>query len=366
MKIVLFSDLHLDSAFAWMSPQSAARKRRQALRETLRNIIKLTTEVKADALLCGGDLYEHDRFAPDTGAFLRSTFAEIDPVRVFIAPGNHDWYGPQSLYRATEWPPNVHVFSEPNLTPVELTDGLTLWGAAHLGPANTSGFLDGFRVDRDGVHLALFHGSERAWFPVQETGKQPHAPFDAAQIQSAGLHHVFLGHYHSPQDHQWFTYPGNPEPLTFGEEGERGAVVVTVQSDGSVSRQRMNVAVSEAHDLRVDVTGAESHQDIRSRVGEKVNGLRGYARITLNGDLAPKIDIRLADIATLESSLDSLVAKIGDIHVAHDVDSIAEEQTVRGEFVRSVLNQDLPEDEKRRILVTGLRALDGRSDLEVL
>ena len=91
MKVVLFSDLHLDSAFAWMyRTPSPARKRRQALRDTLLKIIKLTAEVKAEALLCGGDLYEHDRFASDTGAFLRNAFAMLDRTRVFVAPGNHD------------------------------------------------------------------------------------------------------------------------------------------------------------------------------------------------------------------------------------------------------------------------------------
>ena len=368
MKVVLFSDLHLDSAFAWMyRTPSPARKRRQALRDTLLKIIKLTAEVKADALLCGGDLYEHDRFASDTGAFLRNAFAMLDRTRVFVAPGNHDWYGPQSLYRSMDWSQNVHVFSEPRLTPVVLADGLTLWGAAHRSPANTPGFLDnGFQVDRDGIHLALFHGSERAWFTEQETGKQPHAPFDASQIQSAGLHHALLGHFHRPKDHEWFTYPGNPDPLAFGEDGKRGAVVVTVQPDGSVVRERVAVAVSEVHNLDVDVSGAESQQDIRNRVHETAKELQGSARVALIGELGPNIDIRLADFSTLESSLDSLVVTMGDLHVAHDVDLIAEEQTVRGEFVRSVFDQNLPDDDKRRILFTGLRALDGRDDLEVI
>ena len=368
MKVVLFSDLHLDSAFAWMyRTPSPARKRRQALRDTLLKIIKLTAEVKAEALLCGGDLYEHDRFASDTGAFLRNAFAMLDRTRVFVAPGNHDWYGPQSLYRSMDWSQNVHVFSEPRLTPVGLADGLTLWGAAHRSPANTSGFLDnGFRVDRDGIHLALFHGSERAWFTEQETGKQPHAPFDASQIQSAGLHHALLGHFHRPKDHEWFTYPGNPDPLAFGEDGKRGAVVVTVQPDGSVVRERVAVAVSEVHNLDVDVSGAESQQDIRNRVHETAKELQGSARVALIGELSRNIDIRLADFSTLESSLDSLVVTMGDLHVAHDVDLIAEEQTGRGEFVRSVFDQNLPDDDKRRILFTGLRALDGRDDLEVI
>jgi hypothetical protein len=54
------------------------------------------------------------------------------------------------------------------------------------------------------------------------------------------------------------------------------------------------------------------------------------------------------------------------IHAAYDFDLISQEETVRGEFVREVTGQDMPEDEKRRIPTTGLRALDGRDDLEVV
>ena len=128
MKFVLFSDLHLDAAFAWTGRQSdPARKRRQALRETLQNIVDLVGHVGADALLCGGDLYEHDRYSPDTLAFLTSAFERIDPIPVYIAPGNHDWYGPESIYRRASWSQNVYVFGSDKLTPVDLADGLTLW-----------------------------------------------------------------------------------------------------------------------------------------------------------------------------------------------------------------------------------------------
>ena len=245
MKLVLFSDLHLDSAFSWTaSTPGAARKRRQALRDTLNNIVALAAEVNADAILCGGDLYEQERFTPDTGAFLKSAFERLHPVPVFIAPGNHDWYGPQSLYRRVDWSPNVHVFDTSRLRPVDLEDGLTLWGAAHLAPANTPGFLEDFNVDREGVHLALFHGSERSWFPEQGGGKALHAPFDTDQIESSGLHHAFLGHYHRPRDHQWFTYPGNPDPLAFGEDGDRGVVVASIQGDGTIQGKRASVGIT--------------------------------------------------------------------------------------------------------------------------
>lgn len=366
MKILLFSDLHLDSAFSWTAgTPGSARKRRQALRDTLHNIVTLVAEVKADVLLCGGDLYEHDRFTPDTAAFLKSAFERVHPVPVFIAPGNHDWYGPQSLYRRVDWSPNVHVFDTSRLQPVELDDGLTLWGAAHLAPANTPGFLEKFEVDREGVHLALFHGSERGWFSEQGSGKMPHAPFDTDQIESSGLHHAFLGHYHRPRDHQWFTYPGNPDPLEFGEDGDRGVVVASIQGDGTVQRERASVGITQVHELSIDVTGSASQQDVRDRMQEALKGLSGFARVTLCGELSTDIDFRLRDLSDIDSGLDSALVEIGAVHVAYDLESISEEQTVRGEFVREVSEQELPEEEKRRILVTGLRALDGRDDLEV-
>ena len=48
------------------------------------------------------------------------------------------------------------------------------------------------------------------------------------------------------------------------------------------------------------------------------------------------------------------------------MESIRQEPTVRGQFVRDVLDSDLADDEKRRVVVTGLRALDGRTDLDAL
>ena len=247
MKFVHFSDLHLDSVFAWMG--EAGSKRRQALRDTLNNIVNLAVEVEADAVLCGGDLYEQERFTPDTAAFLQSTFERLHPIRVFIAPGNHDWYGPQSLYRQVTWSENVRVFDSSRFQPFEVIDGLTLWGAAHRAPANTPGFLEEFEVDRGGVNIALFHGSERGWFSQEGGRKTLHAPFDSDQIESSGLDHAFLGHYHRPRDDLRFTYPGNPDPLTFGEDGERGAVVATVMDDGVVVRDRRRVSVTQVHDL---------------------------------------------------------------------------------------------------------------------
>lgn len=367
MKLLHFADLHLDTPFRW-APVDVGRSRRRALRETLTRICRLAADADADALCCGGDLYEQDRFTPDTAEFLRSAFAELAPTPVFIAPGNHDWLGPASLYRQVEWSANVYIFEESRLTPVALADGITLWGAGHRAPANTPGFLDGFRVDRTGVHVALFHGSERGELVFQGEGKIPHAPFRAEQIPAAGLDHALLGHFHTPCDASLYTYPGNPDPLTFGESGDRGAVLLQVAPDGSISRERHHVAVSAMSDVTVDLTGTTHSGQVGDRVLQAVAGLSGMVRVTLTGEVGPDVDLRLQDVAAMSiPNLDALVARVGQVFPAYDLDALQDEPTVRGRFVQDVQgSEELTEDQRRRVLVTGLRALAGRGDeLEV-
>ena len=363
MKLLLFADLHLDAPFAWARSETA-RKRRANRRETLRRILALAEDERVDAVLCAGDLFEHDRVTPDTVAFLQASFARSDR-RIVLAPGNHDWLSPQSPYATVDWSPNVSIYTEARLTPLPLADGVTLWGAAHRAPANTDGFFAGFRPDRGGVHLAVAHASERSLLGWQEPGKQPHAPFEAAEIAAAGLSHAFLGHYHLPRDAERHTYPGNPDPLEFGEDGERGAVLVNVQQDGAVQRERRRVAVSEVHDITVTIDGAQHATDVASAVTAAIATLSGCVRVTVEGELAPDASLELAELQRLGDHLDGLVVRAGAVRVGHDVEAIAAEPTVRGQFVRDAIEHIGDPAERQRIVLTGLRALEGRSDLEV-
>lgn len=294
MRLVLFSDLHLETPFPWDGP-SLADQRRRALTTVLSRIMTLADDVGADAVLCGGDLYEYTRADSHTGENLRNAFESIAPIPVFVSPGNHDWFGPESLYQRTQWSPNVHIFNDRSLRPIDLEPGLTLWGGAHLAPSRSTGFLDTFHTEGAGIHIALFHGSEaRGMLPDGKADSN--APFSAEQIPASGLHHAFVGHYHQHHDAEYFTYSGNPDPLTFSEvhepgSNERGAVIADVQPDGSVERERRRVAVTQIHDLKINVAASLTKADAREIVREAIEGLTGVARVTLEGKLARDVGI---------------------------------------------------------------------------
>jgi DNA repair protein SbcD/Mre11 len=362
MRVLHFADLHLDAPFAWARPE-IARLRRRNRREALTRILAIAREERVDAVLSAGDLFEHDRVSQDTVEFLRSSFASVE-APVFLAPGNHDWLAPQSPYLQTAWTPNVHVFTSTRLEPVTLAEGVTLWGAAHRAPANTDDFFETFRVDRGGLHLAVAHASERGVAWQEESGKQPHAPFDADELERTGLAHAFLGHYHVPRDAEYYTYPGNPDPLEFGETGSRGAVLASLDNDGTVRRERRTVAVSAVHDVSVNLDGAAHEAEVTEAATAAIGALNGCVRVTLTGEVAPSLELHLDDLRRLGGHLDEMVVRSQGLTVGYDLTTIAGEATVRGEFVRSAAQiSDL--DLRRRVTITGLRALAGRPDLEV-
>ena len=60
-------------------------------------------------VLLSGDLLDGGQTYQETVQALARTLGGI-PAPVFIAPGNHDCYGPRSVYAGTAWPDNVHIF----------------------------------------------------------------------------------------------------------------------------------------------------------------------------------------------------------------------------------------------------------------
>jgi DNA repair exonuclease SbcCD nuclease subunit len=212
------------------------------------------------------------------------------------------------------------------------------------------------------MNLALFHGSEHRFLTEQDEGKVPHAAFREDEIPAAGLRHAFVGHYHQPRNSQWLTYAGSPQPLAFGKSS--GSAVIVEVTDGKVHRKRVDVSSVAFHDIRVDVSGATSMSEILQRAHDAVAQLRGVARVTISGRLATGVDLKLDDIRANPAQLDALVIRTKDLIADYDFDALAEEQTVRGQFVRDVRNSELADDETQRVLVVGLRALDGRTDLE--
>lgn len=369
IRLLHLADLHLDHAFSWATA-TVARQRRQAIRDALERALGIARSERVDALLCAGDLFDLAQVTPDTVAFLVAAFARLAPTPVLVAPGNHDWYGPQTPYAQAPWSPNVTIFRAHDLVPVALAPGFTVWGAAHTAPAGTPDLLAGARVEGPGVHVGLLHAAESVdHHPSTESGllPDPHAPFDPEEVRRAGLVHLCTGHYHTPRDRPLYTYPGNPEALSFvHRQGTRGVVLHTFDASGGHERTRFDVDSGTLSDLLLDVTGCASGQDVRARIAAALHDRRGAVRVDLTGELPPDASLDPGQLQDCAPWLEALLCRDAGVRLAYDIPALAGEQSVRGQFVRDVTHPDAELDAalRERVLTIGLRALEGRGDLD--
>jgi DNA repair protein SbcD/Mre11 len=346
-RILHLADLHLDRAFAGMGCQGdLARRRRLGLRDALRRAGEVARSRGCQVVSIGGDLYEHEPADLETGRFLAETFAEWQPMRVVLAPGNHDPLLPDSLYARMEWPDNVHLFRSTSLEPLELDDGLTLWGLAHLDPAWRGDPLAHAPVGGDGgVHLALFHGAEMGSRPE---GKSVHGPFDAERVAGLGFAAALTGHYHRRRIDEaiGLVYPGSPEPLTFDEDGPRGPVLVEVAETGQVAFEALALNAWWTATLPCDLDGATSFAMVVDRACAAARTAaaggppeRGMVRILLCGELSPDITVDLPTIEAAGRDATGLAAlTVRDLsEPVIDLHAAAADPTARGAFTREVL-----------------------------
>ena len=359
-KFIHAADFHLDSAFGALPPLQAAQRRRES-RELGRRLAGYVRDHAIDAVLLAGDLFDSREAYRETGEELAAAFAEM-PALVFISPGNHDWYGPDTPWAKVDWPRNVILFREDRMTAVEVPQWNAVFhGAAFLGPERQEGFLRGFRAPQDGrIHIGVLHGD------VEGGGR--YAPISREDIEQCGLHYLALGHIHKRLEPKrlgstLFAWPGCIEGRGFDELGEKGFYEGTVADDGGVTVEFVPFARHRYESIRVDVTGKDPREAIRAALPQGTE--EDLYRITLTGttgengldvgalreELAPGFyDLELRDQTRLEE----------------DLWHRAREDSLRGLFLRALLAQrqaaDSEETRQRidRAARYGLAALDHR------
>ncbi len=360
IRLLHAADLHLDSPFEGLSSEKA-ELRRSEQRELLRSLAQLRAESGAQLVLLPGDLFDSSAAWAGTEELLRLALAEME-VPVFISPGNHDFYTPGGRWDRLRLPENVHVFSSPRLSAVELPGlGLRVWGAAFTDTVSGP-LLRGFRAEkREGVlDLLCLHGD-------LGVPNSRYCPISEAELAESGMDYAALGHVHSfsglrrAGDCFW-AWPGCPEGRGFDETGEKGAIVADVEP-GNVDLRFVPLCSRRYESLELDVSGLDSFS-------LPADAERNIYRITLTGETdAPP------DLAALRRRLEGSCfgLRLRDATRARrDVWARAEEDSLRGVFLRLLRDKyEAAPDEAGREAVTralrwGLAALDGGEEAEAI
>ncbi len=278
LKIIHAADLHLDSPFAGLAPELAARRRGEQ-RLFLEELVELTRREGADLVLLPGDILDGSLCYRETARALARSLGEMG-CPVFISPGNHDPLTADSLWATQSWPENVHIFKG-NVEKYELPHkNCVVYGCGFQSAHMESSPLDSFLVTegRDTVKLMCLH--------ADLTPGSPYCPITEKQIAASGLTYLALGHIHTGTGLRragstFYAYPGCPQGRGFDEVGEKGVLVVTA-APGAVEARFVPMARHRYELLSVDVTG----KDVRALLSALLpSDAREHAfRVTLTGE----------------------------------------------------------------------------------
>lgn len=348
MKLVHCADLHLNRPFAGMNSSVKAAAARAEQMDLFSHIISLAKE--ADALLIAGDLFDSNYFDLSQLQLMREKFASIPQVRVFISPGNHDPYTPNSPYALFDFGDHVHVFRGET----ECVDcgEFVVYG-------NCGRPVGQVTVDPERINLLCVHGDLG--------GNGDYNPFTKEELEP--FSYCALGHVHSysgiiPNGRGAYAYCGVPLGGGFDETGQKGVIAGKVDREGA-DLSFVSMEGRQYHVLTVSLENQKGYEGIEEAIFAACPQPGGDCwSIRLTGTMSPEFAFRTEVLRErIEHRFYCLKLKNECVPYL-SYEEMADEYTLRGLFVKEMLRRqkEAPEDETiLKALEIGTAVLEHRA-----
>lgn len=358
MRILHAADLHLDSAFAGLAEEKAALLRQES-RDILRRMVDWANDHAVDVMLLSGDLFDSDRMYSQTARTLAQALARFRG-RIFLSPGNHDFYAPGSGYDAVDWPENVHIFTSRRPQTVLLRSlNASVTGAAFTAAEEWEPF-DGasFSGGDAPIRLGVLHGEVTR-------GESKYRAIPPAEIEKTNLTYLALGHVHRCAGVQRagntaYAYPGCLPGRGFDETGDKGFLYGEITPE-KVELEFIPFAPRRYQSVTADITDRDPADAVRQALDPDCG--QDICRVLLTGSRRENFSL-----SALTSELSGLCAALeltDETYPEEDVWARCGEDSLRGLFLQNLRARydGADEDEKRQLLQAarfGLAALDNR------
>ena len=351
LKIIHTADIHLGSKMEAKLPKEKSDERKAEVRESFNRMVEFAKDNGVVAILIAGDLFDSDRPLKKDKEFFYSVVRNNPTLDFLYLRGNHD--GMESY---TEALPNLKTFDKEW---TKYTYGeVDIYGIETVAE-NAVAMYSTLRADEKRKNIVTLHGQVGEVSGVDKV--------HVSKLRDKHIDYLALGHIHSYSQEKLdargvFAYSGCLEGRGFDELGEKGFVLLEI--DENINAQFIAHAKRKIEDKRVDITGCvdayTAYQKTRAYLAGDCQR-KDLLRVTLTGDIDFDNETLAKDIEGYLSS-DYYFVSVKDKTLRRfDIDELAGDISLRGEFIRTVLSSaDLDEEQKRQVIATGLKALSGR------
>lgn len=357
MKLIHCADLHLDSKMETNLSSEQASERRIEILQTFENMIQYAKVNGVKVVIIAGDLFDTIK---DTHKRMKSRVLELinnaEDIDFLYLQGNHD---NSDYYRQLESVPSNLKFFNKKWTCYEYGE-ITITGV-ELQNDTSNGIYSELSLKEHKINIVVLHGQESNY-----GNKDKAEIINLGELQNKYIDYLALGHIHEYKykkldNRGMYCYPGCLEGRGFDECGKKGFVILDVQ-DGKIGHEFIHQAKRTFHEISVDITGLISESEIVKKIEESVQDIPNMdlVKIILCGEVEEDTDIDTAYIKNKFYNLFYFLKVYDHTKVKINFEAYEKDISLKGEFIRTVKSLLISEEEKEKIILTGIKALAGR------
>lgn len=348
MKFVHIADMHFDTPFRLLSDRAELGEiRRLDQRKVFKKMIEYIKQNKIPYLFIAGDLYDHEYIRESTIEYINKLFQEIPNTKIYITPGNHDPYLKNSYYATYNWNENVKIFTG-KVEKVENED-FCLYGYGFEDFYCENSQIEEIQLEKkERINILLAHSNLDG---SDKTGRE-YNNLSSKKLKEIGFDYIALGHIHKNniKEEKNIIYPGSTISLGFDELGEHGMVVGNIEK-GKLEIEFITLDEKELKELELDVSEITTTEELLEKINEIELEENNLYKIILIGKR--NFEINLYKLIKMIDSKE--IIKIKDkTRLGYDLEKIANETTLRGIYVKEILNKIEKEPENKEMLEKAL------------
>lgn len=355
MKIIHCSDLHLDSKLEANLDKEKAKQRRDEILYSFQNMVNFANNNDVRIIIIAGDLFDKNKVSVKAKNIVRDTILANKNIDFIYLKGNHD----EENFIIDEIPDNLKLFNKNEWNSYKYEN--VVISGIEFGKKDSYEIYKSLMLNQSDFNIVVLHGQESNY----ENKKDKTEIINLRELKNKNIDYLALGHIHKYKlekldNRGIYCYSGCLEGRGFDECGEKGFVLLNIENN-KLETKFISNSIRTLEELEVDVSDTMTTTEVEQKINEKIEKIpkQNLIKIILVG----KVDINSErDIDYLLKKYneefyyvkiyDKTTLKINYLDYENDA-------SLKGEFIRMILKENLTEEEKKEIIITGMKALAG-------
>lgn len=365
MKIIHCADVHLSSNLMTNLDKERAKNRNIELLMNFERMVEYAEENFVQAIMLVGDLFD------DTvvSSYILQQVLDIikihEEIDFFYVRGNHDrtvfedWTG--------SFPDNLILFQKHFKS--FLCGEVVISGMECEGVCLDQTLEQVYFVE-DKINIMMLHG--RVVEKCEASVLEDQIPL--SKLRNKHIDYLALGHIHSYSEKRLdergrYCYSGCLEGRGFDECGQKGFVLLDIVEESKKIRTTFlpftkRMLYEEQLAMDAEMTKADMEELIKQKLYKIGCNKEDYVKIKLTGEMSQDCQRYLWYLKKKFEQKYYYFQVVDETNIKDEYHQFAEQETLKGEFIRLVEGSTYSESDKREIIRLGMNALTGE-ELEI-